>query len=218
MLADPPRILIVDSQPIIRDGLETFLRPTLKSSVIVGSGGFADALRQIEQHHFDLVISDFHIRGDTVLGFLEVLKSRGSKSQCLVFSAGDEMQVGYPSMRAGAAGFVSKAEPMDQVIEAAETVLKGRLYVSESLARMLMRQGGPVATTHAGVNLSRRELEIFSLIGSGMVVSQIAIRFGISVKTVETHRENIKNKLGCSNASQVVAAAARWLDETTQVT
>lgn len=215
MLATSPCILIVDSHPMIRDGLEIFLRPTLKSSVIVGSGGFADALQQIEQHHFDLVISDFQIRGDTVLGFLEVLKKRSSKSHCLVFSAGDEMQVGYPSMRAGASGFVSKAEPMDHVIEAAGTVLKGRHYVSESLARLLMRQGGPVATTHAGVNLSRRELEVFSLIGAGFVVSQVAIRLGISVKTVEAHRENIKNKLGCSNASQVVVAAARWLDETT---
>jgi two-component system response regulator NreC len=65
-----------------------------------------------------------------------------------------------------------------------------------------------------GALLSSRELEVFSLIGAGMVVSQIATRLGISVKTVEAHRENIKNKLDCCNACQVVAAAARWLDET----
>ena len=92
-------------------------------------------------------------------------------------------------------------------------MLNGRQYLSKPLARLLTQQQTRKQPA-AGIHLSRRELEIFSMLGTGMTVSQIGNRLAISVKTVETHRENIKNKLGCNNAAQVVAAAARWLDET----
>jgi DNA-binding NarL/FixJ family response regulator len=168
----------------------------------------------MESNTFDLVISEFRILGDTVLTFLDKLKKSSSKPRCLIFSGGDETQIGYPCILAGASGFVSKAEPVDKIVEAAGTVLDGRQYISESLARLLMRHQGSETKPSAGIHLSRRELEVFSMIGAGMKVSKIAERMGISVKTVEAHRENIKNKLGFNNSSQVFAAAVRWADET----
>lgn len=213
MKAANTRILIVDAHPIIRDGLANVLESSLKCAAITGCGGFAEAWRLVESGPFDLVVSDFRISSDTVLRFLEQLGQSPGKAHCLIYSGADEMQVGYTCMRAGAAGFVSKAAPVEQVIEAAKMVISGRQYVSQPLARLLMKQhtGKPTA---AGIQLSRRELEVFSMLGTGTTVSKIAARLGISVKTVETHRENIKNKLGCTNASQVVTAAVRWLDET----
>lgn len=142
MQSPSPRILLVDSHPIIRDGLESLLKPALKGSVIVGSGGFAEALRQMDRNPFDLVISDFRITGDTVLTFMEHLGKSSSKARCLVFSEGDEKQVGYPCMLAGAAGFVSKSDPVERVVEAAAMILKGRQYVSDSLARLLIKHHG----------------------------------------------------------------------------
>ena len=207
------RILVIDAHPIIRDGLANLLAPSLKSNSFTGCGGFAEAWNMIKRSSFDLVVSDFRILGETVISLLQQMDKSPSKSPCLIYSGGDELQVGYPCMRAGAAGFVSKKAPVQHVVKAAEPVLDGRQYVSSSLARLLMNQQDSQQPT-AGTHLSRREMEVFSMIGSGMVVSQIAKRLGISVKTVETHRENIKNKLGCTNASQVVAAAVRWLDET----
>lgn len=206
------RILVIDAHPIIRDGLADLLAPSLECSEVVGCGDFAEAKRHVGSHLFSLVVSDFRILGETVLSFLQHLGESPSKAPCLIYSEGDELQVGYPCMRAGAAGFVSKAAPVERVVEGAKTVLKGRPYVSEPLARLLMNhqdQGQPLT----GANLSLRELEVFSMIGTGMTVSKIAERLEISVKTVEAHRENIKKKLGCTNASEVVAAAARWLDE-----
>ncbi len=213
MKATEIRILIIDAHPIIRDGLANLLAPPLRCKRVTGCGGFAEAWERVESDPFDLVVSDFHVSGQTVLPFLGLLEKKPGKARCLIYSGADELQVGYPCIRAGAAGFVSKSAPMDLVVDAAKAVLSGRQFVSQTLARLLIgHQGGkqPVA----GIRLSQREIEIFSMLGSGMTVSQIGKRLGISVKTVETHRENIKNKLGCTNASQVVAAAARWLDET----
>ena len=99
-------------------------------------------MRQIERSPFDLVISDYRIMDDTVLALLEILGKASCKTRCLVFAAGDEKQVGYPCMLAGASGFVSKAEPVERVIEAAEMILKGRQYVSDSLARLLIKHRG----------------------------------------------------------------------------
>ena len=92
--------------------------------------------------------------------------------------------------------------------------LGGRHYGSENLSKALMGKNESALKGSVGSLLSTRELEVFSLIGGGMVVSQIAIRLGISVKTVEAHRENIKNKLGFSSSAQVLAAAVLWADET----
>jgi DNA-binding NarL/FixJ family response regulator len=142
MQSPSPRILIVDSHPIIRDGLENLLKPALKNPQIVGCAGFPDALRQLERSPFDLVISDYRIMDDTVLALLEILGKASCKTRCLVFAAGDEKQVGYPCMLAGASGFVSKAEPAERVVEAAEIILKGRQYVSDSLSRLLIKHRG----------------------------------------------------------------------------
>lgn len=213
MMIQGARILIIDAHPIIRHGLANLLTTSLKCKSITGSDGFAEAWLMIKNDPFDLVVSDFRILNETVLPFLDQLGKSTAKAPCLIYSGGDELHVGYPCMRAGAAGFVSKKASLENVATAAETVLDGRQYVSEFLARLVMNHQGSVQPS-AGAQLSRRELEVFSMIGSGMTVSQIAKRLGISVKTVEAHRENMKNKLGLTTSSQVVAAAVRWLDET----
>ena len=204
----------MDSHPVMRVGVVTLLSEVMKCEIHEESSGFRDAAARILKDRVDLVIADFRIHGETALPFLETLGKTASGTRCLIYSAFDEVQVGYSCMRAGASGFVSKSAPAKKLVTAAKTVLDGRHYVSENLAKALMGKNKSAGKDSIGALLSSRELEVFSLIGAGMVVSQIATRLGISVKTVEAHRENIKNKLGCGNASQVVAAAARWLDET----
>lgn len=204
----------MDSHPVMRVGVVTLLSEVMKCEIHEENGGFRDATARILKDRVDLVIADFIIHGESALPFLESLEKTANGARSLIYSAMDEVQVGYPCMRAGASGYVSKSAPADKLVMAAKTVLEGRHYVSENLARLLMDKNAPSRKNSVAALLSSRELQVFSLIGAGMVVSQIATRLGISVKTVEAHRENIKNKLGCGNASQVVAAAARWLDET----
>jgi DNA-binding NarL/FixJ family response regulator len=204
----------MDSHPVMRVGVVTLLSEVMKCEIHAEKGGFRDAAARILKDRVDLVIADFIIHGESALPFLETLDKTASGTRCLIYSAMDEVQVGYPCMRAGASGYISKSAPADKLVLAAKTILEGRHYVSENLSKVLMGKDDSKRKDSVGALLSSRELQVFSLIGAGMVVSQIAARLGISVKTVEAHRENIKNKLGCGNAAQVVAAAARWLDET----
>jgi DNA-binding NarL/FixJ family response regulator len=209
-----PRVLVLDSHPVMREGVAMLLAGAMECAVCAEGGGFPGAAGRILKERIDLVIADFSIHGQTALPFLETLGKSPGRTRCLIFSSFDELRIGYPCMRAGASGFVSKSAPTDRLVAAAKTVLEGRQYVSEMLAKMLMGKEASAVKSSVGALLSSRELEVFTMLGGGMVVSHIAIRLGISVKTVEAHRENIKNKLGCGNSSQVVAAAARWLDDT----
>lgn len=214
MISPHPRILVIDPQPVLREGVTSVLSAALRGSDIAGSGDFTDALNRVGSQSFDLVVSDFRIQGDTALSFLPQLGIAAHGTRCLILTALDEIQVGYPCMRAGASGFIRKSSPIDDLVDAARTIMAGRQYLSERLAKALMDSGGPDARSHAGSRLTPRELQVFSLTGEGLSVSLIAIRLGVSVKTVEAHREHIKNKLGYQNAAQLAAAAVRWLDDT----
>lgn len=212
-----PRIIVLDSHPVMREGLAWFLSSTLGAAVNAVPGGFEDGLRCIEASPHELVIADFQVNGGTVLSFLERLGKLRGAPRCLIFSAHDEMQVGYPCIRAGASGFVGKDAPLETLGEAVAVVLKGRPYISGKLAKALMNGTARAETDKKDAcspvgQLSERELEVFTMIGGGMKVAQIAARLGLSKKTVEAHRDHIKNKLGCGNSSQVLAAAVRWLD------
>lgn len=208
-----PRILVIDPHPVVRRGMVSALAPAFEDTKITGSGNFPDALGYIETHRIDLVVSDFRIDGDTALSFLEKLGGTQSRTRCLIFSALDEIQIGYPCLRAGASGFIGKSSPIAQIVEAARTVLDGRHYVSDRLAKALMNGHGSQPSSSPGTHLTPRELQIFSLIGESHSVSTIAAKLGLSVKTVEAHRENIKNKLGHPTAAHLAAAAVRWLDD-----
>lgn len=180
---------------------------------MMGFGRFPDAFAAAELHAIDLIITDFRIRGETALSFLEKLGVAKIQTRCLIFSALDEIEVGYPCIRAGASGFVGKSSPVANMVEAARSILTGRPYVSDRLANALMGKSGTIASTSPGAHLTPRELQIFSLIGEGLSVSMIAKKLGLSVKTIEAHREHIKNKLGYPTAANLAAAAVRWLDD-----
>ncbi len=208
------KILTIEQQPIVRQGIVAVLSPIMAGMEVLGSDSFSDALLCIENNPIRLVICNFLIHGDTALSFLQKIKPTQHKTRCLILSALDEIQVGYPCIRAGASGFIRKSSPVGQVVDAAQTILAGRHYVSERLSQALMQGCDSRLKSSAAARLTTRELQVFTLIGEGLTVSQIAAKLGVSVKTVEAHRENIKNKLGWQNASQVTAAAVRWLDDT----
>ncbi len=208
------KILIIEQQPIVREGIVAVLSTIMAGIEILGVGSFSDALLCIENNPIHLAICDFLIQGDTALSFLQKIKNAQHMTRCLILSALDEIQVGYPCIRAGASGFVGKSSPVTQVAVAAQTILAGRHYASERLSQALMEGSESRLKSSASARLTSRELQIFSLIGECHTVSQIAAKLCLSVKTVEAHREHIKNKLGHQNASQVTAAAVRWLDNT----
>ncbi len=214
MYSSAPRIIIIDPHPITREGVVTVLSTSLAGSKVTGRTNFQETLTFMDHNPVDLVITDFRVQGDTALSLLKTLKSRNPGHRCLILSASDEIQVGYPCIRAGASGFVGKSAPVAQIVNAVCSILDGHPYVSERLARKLMEAHESDSHPSAGSILTNRELQVFSLIGEGIAVSTIATKLNLSVKTVEAHREHIKTKLGHQNASQLAAAAVRWLDGT----
>lgn len=214
MESSTPRILVIDPHPITREGVVAVLAASLAGSKVTGRQNIPETLAFIDGNPLDLIITDFRVQGDTALSLLKMLKGRNPGPRCLILSASDEIQVGYPCVRAGAAGFVGKSSSVTHIVAAVRSVLDGRPYVSHHLAKKLMEAHGSNAHPSAGSHLTTRELQVFALIGEGMAVSTIAAKLGLSVKTVEAHREHIKTKLGHRNASQLAAAAVRWLDDT----
>jgi DNA-binding NarL/FixJ family response regulator len=115
-------------------------------------------------------------------------------------------------LHAGALGYVNKAEAADLIVEAARSVMRGKIFVADDVReQMLSRRFSPGETAQSVFDsLSDRELEVFVMLGQGRATRQIAASLHISVKTVETHRENIKHKLGVSGASELIQRAVQW--------
>lgn len=209
-----PRVLVIDAHPIVREGIVRVLATAFEVITASGSDSFPDALSRIQQNRIDLVVSDFRVQGQLAISFLKDLHAVDHKPRSLILSDLDEIQAGCSCAKAGASGFVRKSASVADVLDAVRLVLAGSSYFSERLSRALMTQPARGMNASNGMHLTARELQVFSLIGEGLTVSGIAARLGVSVKTIEAHRENIKNKLGLQSAAHVSAAAVRWLDDT----
>jgi DNA-binding NarL/FixJ family response regulator len=210
------RILIVDDHPVVRNGLRMLIddEPDL---IVCGEAGDADeAIRVLDAKKPDLVIVDLSLKGSSGLELIKRIKSRTATSKMLVSSMFDESLYAERVLNAGALGYVSKQEAMEKVVEAIRCVLSGRVYLSAAMSdRMLHRlardqkapERSPVET------LSDRELEVFEMIGRGRTTAEIANQLHLSVKTVETHREKVKAKLGLKSAAELYQYAVRWVME-----
>ncbi len=205
------RVLVIHSQPIAREGIIHVLEASLDNLIVDGTGSFPDAMKQIRHGMVDLVVSEFRNADETVLKFLPDISAIDSPPRCLIVSELSDLHAGYSCAKAGASGFVSASAPVDELIGAVRALLSGKTHFSERLLRALIAPTDR-KRRHDGMLLTPRELEVFALLGGGHGVSRIAGSLGISVKTVEAHRENIKNKLGHQTAAQVQAAATRWID------
>lgn len=205
------RILVVDPYPITREGIIAVISASLAQACVTGCSDIPEALTYVHGNHVDLVIIDFRVRGDNALSLLREMKGRDSWPRCLILSTSDEMQTGFSCIRAGASGYLEKSAPVVAVVAAVRDILAGRIHVSERLSQALITNRGDASEFRACDRLTKRELQIFSHIGEGLAVSDIALKLGISVKTVEAHRENMKNKLNCHSATEVVATAVRWM-------
>jgi DNA-binding NarL/FixJ family response regulator len=206
----------VDDHPVVRNGLRMLIddEPDL---IVCGEAGDADeAIRVLDAKKPDLVIVDLSLKGSSGLELIKRIKSRTTTSKMLVSSMFDESLYAERVLNAGALGYVSKQEAMEKVVEAIRCVLSGRVYLSAAMSdRMLHRlardqkapERSPVET------LSDRELEVFELIGRGRTTAEIANQLHLSVKTVETHREKVKAKLGLKSAAELYQYAVRWVME-----
>jgi DNA-binding NarL/FixJ family response regulator len=202
-LLAPVRIVIVDDHPMMRDGL------TLRIS------SQPEAFELVKQVCPDVVIIDIALKCGNGIELVKRVKSLNPAVKMLVISAFQESLYAERSMRAGAHGYINKQETNEKVIEAVRTVIKGERYMSAELTQRMVSQAlEKRGETQDPIELlTDRELEIFRLIGAGVTTGAIAEQLFLSTHTIDTHRENMKRKLGAKTGAELTRMAIQAMLE-----
>jgi DNA-binding NarL/FixJ family response regulator len=212
------RVLIVDDHPIFRVGLAGLIGESSHLEVCGNADSAPAALEAMRCMNPDLVLLDLSLRGTNGLELIKAMKAERPDLAILVISMHDEAVFGLRALKAGALGYVMKAEAMNHVEEAISKVLQGKIYVSPEFGEQLIFKA--VQSTEAGTSspvdmLSDRELEVLQLLGKGGSTRSIAETLHLSVKTIETHRAHIKEKLGFRESEEMVKFAIDWVAQQT---
>lgn len=210
------RIMIVDDHPLLRLGITRLLEDENDLRVCCEADTIGNALQALEAQQPHLLITDLSLAGSNGLVLIKRVRSRYPNLPILVCSMHDEGLFAYRALNAGAMGYISKEEATRRIVEAVRQVLAGKIWISETMAERVLQgiAGGGRAFVPGGVeSLSNRELEVFGLIGRGVKTSQIADQLHLSVKTVETHRDNIKKKLNLKSGGELARRAIQWVLE-----
>lgn len=214
--ATKARVFLVEDHPVVRHGLATLIDDEPDLQVCGGSGSMKDALEQIKAMKVDVAVIDISLGDGSGLDLIKQIHAEHSKIALLALSMHDEAVYAERALRAGARGYIMKKEAMDKVMTAIRKVLAGELYVSEKMsARMVQKLVNPQAAEKSSPVeiLSDREFEVFRLIADGIGPSEIASRLAVSVKTIETHREHIKEKLGLKTGVELTRYCLQWAME-----
>ncbi len=199
------RILIVDDHPMMRDGLTMRINSQPDLLVCGEAACENEAVEMVVQTCPDLVLVDISLQSGNGIELVKRIRLLNAETKMLVVSTFQESLYAERALRAGALGYLNKQESNDKLLEAIRTVLKGERFVSPEITQRLVSQalGKQSLTDDPLKTLTDRELEIFRLIGAGNSTSTIAEQLFLSPHTVDTHRENIKKKLGFKNAAEL---------------
>jgi len=213
------RLLLVDDHPFMRMGLAHLIGRQEDLMVCGEAGNPAEALQFLAANPADLVLSDITMPGRSGIEFIKDLQALHPKLPVLVISMHDETVYAERVLRAGARGYIMKEAGGDNLLLAIRQVLAGGVHVSAQVsARIVEAASGrrPRGSDSPIGKLSDREFEVFQLIGQGCNTHDIAAKLGLSSKTVDVHRANIKGKLGLPDMTALVRHAVRWVESQSQ--
>ena len=207
------RILVVDDHPMIRERLAEVIHREPELIVCGEAEDRQHALEMVEKARPDLAIVDLSLKNSHGLELIKDFHVRHPDLAILVISMHDESLHAERVIRAGARGYITKQEATRNVMRAIRTVLEGNVYLSEAMSRRLAAQvaGRPRAQTRLPIEqLADSELRVFELLGQGFGTREIADKLGVHMRTVETYRARIKEKLQLKDATQLLRCAIHW--------
>ena len=199
-------LLVVDDHPIVRRGLKEVLKQESDLAVCEAANA-REALNQIKEREFDLVILDLDLPGMDGLELLKEIKRQDKNLAVLILSVYPEDQVAVRVLKAGASGFVSKETAPEELVGAIRRILNGGKHISERVANLLLAylENSNEAVIHE--KLSDREFQILCLFGEGKTIKQIAESLCLSSPTVSTYRARILNKMEMKTTAELVRYA-----------
>ncbi|MDP6848502.1 MAG: response regulator transcription factor [Kiritimatiellia bacterium] len=211
------RVFLVDDHPILRDGLAQLIEEDPSLNVCGEAANVEDAAKRLELLRPDLAIVDIFLEGSNGIDLTKIIRDRWPQTRVLILSMHDEAVYARRALRAGALGYVMKQEVSRTILNAIHTVLQGRRYVSEQVA-LNLKKTAPEKESEDTLPgrlvdaLGDRELEVFELFGHGLSRTLVAERLKVSVKTVDAHRQHIKEKLDIKDATEFMRRATLWVE------
>jgi DNA-binding NarL/FixJ family response regulator len=208
-------VIIVDDHPMIRRGIADLINREPDMEVIGEAGTMQEAMALTAKSMPGLIIVDVSLDGNNGVELMKNLSARWEGLPILAYSMHDEAIYAERALRAGAKGYVMKQSEPEALLEAIRQILKGKIYLSgpmsDRLLGRLVRAGSTTEVTASPIDkLSDRELEVLEMLGKGMGTSQIADKLCLSVKTIETYREHLKQKLNLASGQELLRYAIEW--------
>jgi two-component system, NarL family, nitrate/nitrite response regulator NarL len=201
MTPAPIRLMLVDDHPLVRDGLRARLEAVPGLQVVAEADSADSAVALAQSAAPDLVLMDIGLRGANGIEATRRLLAVAPTLRVVVLSMHDNTEYVREALRAGAVGYVPKDSPAEEIVDAIHAVMAGGQYLSASIAASLQRAGGGDST------LTPREREVLALIAEGLSSKDIGERLVMGVRTVETHRTNLRRKLNLASAAALVRYA-----------
>ncbi|MHC4719770.1 MAG: response regulator [Planctomycetota bacterium] len=209
------QIVIVDDHPIVRQGLAELINHEGDLVVCGQAEDAPEAMGVIKALKPDMVIVDISLKETSGMELIKDISVQYPNLLILALSMHDESLYAERALRAGAKGYIMKAEATEHVVTAIRKVLSGQIYLSDRMTAKLIHKlvGGRTEVGASAIDsLSDRELEVFHLIGQGHGTRQIGEKLYLSVKTIETYRAHIKEKLNLADAAELLQYAIRWVN------
>lgn len=216
-MATNKKVYIVDDHPLMRKGLVMTIEKEMGFEVSGQNESAEGALSEIVKNVPDVAVVDISLPGMNGIELIKNLLHQLPELKILVVSRHDEELYAERALRAGAKGYLMKLEAAETLITAIRQILNGGIYLSDKIGtKMLMKltSGNSSKSDNPLDVLSDRELEVFELTGKGLSTREIGDKLHISIKTVESHRANIKDKLHLETANELMRHAVRWVEGT----
>lgn len=212
--SDTTRVFIVDDHPVVRQGVGMLVDQQNDMEVCGDAESGPEALKKIGEIEPDLAVVDLSLKDSSGMELIKDLQVQHPEIRILVLSMHDETFFAERVLRAGARGYITKAESTLKVVDGIRAVMKGEVYLSDGMSSKMISKlvSGYGQPDKPSVDaLTDRELEVFELLGNGYGTREIAEKLHRSVKTIETHRERIKEKLQIDSATDLIKHAVQWV-------